>query len=321
MISVIVPVYNAEKYLDKCVASIVNQTYKDLEIILVDDGSPDNCPAMCDEWAKKDNRIKVIHKENGGQATARNAGLAMATGEYIAFVDSDDTCDPKMLEILRKMMLKPDADIAICGHATVYAEDSLSEPCSAESESNQEYLSPKKLWDEVFGQLNNAVWNKLYRADLLQGINFPQTIGHGEDLIFNLKYLKKCSGGIIDNTPLYHYFKRKDSVTGSSFTERKFHEIESKDIALDIVEHDAPEQLENAKKYCFRARMNVLRAIYSAQKENEYPEQVAACKAYVSKNYTTVKKNLRNKERIEYLLLSFCEPIYKTTVKKMKELL
>ena len=96
MISVIVPVYNAEKYLDKCVESIVNQTYKDLEIILVDDGSPDNCPAMCDEWAKKDGRIKVIHKSNGGVSSARNVGLDSFSGEYVTFIDSDDYIESSM---------------------------------------------------------------------------------------------------------------------------------------------------------------------------------------------------------------------------------
>ena len=111
-ISVIVPVYKVEKYLDKCVESIVNQTYKNLEIILVDDGSPDNCPAMCDEWAEKDERIRVIHKENGGLADARNAGMDIATGDYIGFVDSDDWIEPNMYEVLLKNALKYDADIS-----------------------------------------------------------------------------------------------------------------------------------------------------------------------------------------------------------------
>ena len=96
LVSVIVPVYKVEKYLDKCIESIVGQTYENLEIILVDDGSPDNCPTMCDEWAQKDSRIKVIHKENGGLSSARNAGLDACTGDYIGFVDSDDWIEPDM---------------------------------------------------------------------------------------------------------------------------------------------------------------------------------------------------------------------------------
>ena len=105
LISVIVPVYKVEPYLNKCIESIVNQTYKNLEIILVDDGSPDNCPAICDSWAEKDSRIKVIHKENGGLSDARNAGMVHATGEYIAFVDSDDYIDPEMYQSLYGVMV------------------------------------------------------------------------------------------------------------------------------------------------------------------------------------------------------------------------
>ena len=115
LISVIVPVYKAEKYLDKCVQSIVNQTYKNLEIILVDDGSPDNCPQMCDEWAKKDSRIKVIHKENGGVSSARNAALDICLGEYAAFADSDDFIEENMLESMMKTAEKAKAEVVVCG--------------------------------------------------------------------------------------------------------------------------------------------------------------------------------------------------------------
>ena len=113
-ISIIVPVYKVEKYLDKCVRSIVEQTYKNLEIILVDDGSPDNCPAMCDEWARKDSRIAVIHKENGGVSSARNAGLAACTGDYVGFVDYDDWIEPDMYEYLLDISMKSNADVSRC---------------------------------------------------------------------------------------------------------------------------------------------------------------------------------------------------------------
>ena len=106
LVSVIVPIYNVEKYLEKCIESIVNQTYKNLEIILVDDGSPDNCPAICDEWAQKDSRIKVIHKKNGGLSSARNAGLEVSNGEYISFVDSDDWLDENTFEEVYNNFLK-----------------------------------------------------------------------------------------------------------------------------------------------------------------------------------------------------------------------
>ena len=115
-ISVIVPIYKTEQFLSKCIDSIINQTYKNLEIILVDDGSPDNCPKICDEYAKRDNRIKVIHKENGGLSSARNAGIEIATGDFSAFVDSDDWIDSDMYESLVKLSDEYNADIAECGY-------------------------------------------------------------------------------------------------------------------------------------------------------------------------------------------------------------
>ena len=115
LISVIIPVYNVEKFIDRCINSLINQTYKNLEIILVDDGSPDNCPGLCDDWAKKDNRIKVVHKQNGGLSDARNAGLERSTGDYIMFVDSDDFVDETICEVLLNDLKNNDADFSMCG--------------------------------------------------------------------------------------------------------------------------------------------------------------------------------------------------------------
>ena len=120
LISVIVPIYKVEHYLPKCIDSIIHQTYQNLEIILVDDGSPDNCPEICDEYAKRDKRIKVVHQENGGLSAARNSGVEMANGEFLCFVDSDDYIHPKMYEILYKNLKKFKADISICDYNVVF---------------------------------------------------------------------------------------------------------------------------------------------------------------------------------------------------------
>ena len=126
LISIIVPVYKVEKYLDKCINSIVSQTYKNLEVILVDDGSPDSCGKMCDEWTKKDTRIKVIHKENGGLSDARNFGLDCAKGKYIQFVDSDDYIEKDMIEFLYKNLKENNADISICSNYMVDEENVIN---------------------------------------------------------------------------------------------------------------------------------------------------------------------------------------------------
>ena len=150
MISVIVPVYKVEKYLRKCVESIQNQTYKDLEIILVDDGSPDNSGKICDELREQDNRILVIHQQNVGLAGARNAGLAQCQGEFVAFVDSDDTIEPNMYQIMLETM-DDKCDLVICGYRVVKEGQSLG----IQKNFIPQRLTEDELWDEVFGRLNN----------------------------------------------------------------------------------------------------------------------------------------------------------------------
>lgn len=313
MISVIVPVYNVEKYLKKCVESICNQTYQDLEIILIDDGATDNSGKICDELAKWDERIVVIHQKNAGQASARNVGLEIFKGDYLAFVDSDDTIEAYMFEMLLTIMEKSDCDIAICGHRIVQENEKLNETFK---ECQEEVLDIDELWEEIFGKLNNAVWNKLYKRELIGDNRFPVDLIHGEDLIFNLNYLKKCIRGRVNRTPCYNYLKRENSVTTASFSEKKLMEISSKDRALEIVEQNKISQIPNAQKYCFRARMNVMRAIFKARVEKKYISIVEECREYVQENYTNVKRNLRKKEQIEYYMNTYWFWIYKMFVRK-----
>lgn len=313
MISVIVPVYKVEKYLRKCVESIRNQTYKDLEIVLVDDGSPDHCGKICDELAQEDKRIHVIHQENGGLAAARNRGLdfvfhegTAGRGDFVGFVDSDDTIGADMYRTMLDAM-DDNCDLVICGHQVVKENEAVQEknPCPSVS------LDEDELWEEVFARLNNAVWNKLYRCELIGDLRFPTGVIHGEDLIFNLNYLRQCRSGVINRTEFYNYLKRKDSITTGKFNEKKLMEITSKDAARDIVSAYKLSQLPNAEKFCFRARMNVLRAIYKANAEKMYEEQVSEYGKYVRANYRNVRGTLRIKEKTEYFLYTKLPYIYR----------
>lgn len=317
MISVIVPVYNVEQYLDKCVESIVNQTYKDLEIILVDDGSPDNCPAMCDKWAKKDSRIKVIHKKNGGLSSARNAGLDIAEGDYITFVDSDDTIDLVMYDTMFNLFDK-NVDMVMCGHQKIDV-GTAPQKCIVDN-VDAVMLEEDAIAEEIFGNLNNSSCNKIYRMSTLAKLRFQYGIFHGEDLIFNLQFIKNCKAVVKCNYNFYHYYTRNGSITRSDFNSNKFKEIESKDIALEIIKENFPNQINNAKKYCFRARMNVIRSIYMAGKESEYNNQLSDLQQYVKENYRCVKSCLSRKEIAEYLLLFYCKPLYLLLNKLIKKL-
>lgn len=226
LISVIVPIYKVEQYLDRCVQSIVEQTYENLEVILVDDGSPDNCPAMCDAWAAKDSRVKVIHKENGGLSDARNAGLAVATGAYIAFVDSDDWIAPDFLEVLYEALKEKNADIAECGVSYVSeAGEVLRQRGTAQLPEMDriEALRRLVLEDGIY----QTVWNKLYRREVIDGILFEKG-KHHEDDFWTYQVFDRADRLATVNRPLYNYLQREGSIMGGGYTLKRLDGLEAR---------------------------------------------------------------------------------------------
>ena len=221
-ISIIVPVYKVEKYLDKCVKSIVEQTYKNLEIILVDDGSPDNCPAMCDEWAQKDSRIIVIHKENGGVSSARNAGLAVCTGDYVGFVDSDDWIEPDMYEYLLDISMNGNADVSRC--AFVIDPENSDAAVNLRNDSELCVLHGDELIIElVNGEYNEGIMcNKLYKSECIKNLHLSENIKIAEDCLLNYHIYARGITLVSSDSVKYHYLGRSDSATNSVFSEKSF---------------------------------------------------------------------------------------------------
>lgn len=207
LISVIVPIYNVEMYLIKCIESFLGQTHSNLEIILVDDGSPDGCPEICDKYALKDARIRVIHKKNGGLSDARNAGLEIATGDYIGFVDSDDWIAPDMYEYLLQGICGYNSDISYCGFINVHDTwvDYNNE------KADMVYSSETALNELFIDRLKNYAWNKLYKAELWENIRFP--VGRKfEDILTNYKLFERAKRISILKEPKYYYLNRSDSI-------------------------------------------------------------------------------------------------------------
>lgn len=236
LISVIVPVYKVEPYLEKCISSIVNQTYKNLEIILVDDGSPDNCPAMCDAWAEKDRRIRVIHQKNQGGGAARNAGLDFASGSLIAFVDSDDYIAPDMYAHLYEL-LKAGADIAECGYVEVAGNDAVF-ACGYETHSYtvQEAMA-EHIRDRVFRQL---IWNKLYRHQVVDGIRFPIN-KKIDDEFFTYQVLGNANTLIHSTKVCYAYRQQPESVMHSMPMSKRIQAVEAKTQRHTYIKTHFPE--------------------------------------------------------------------------------
>ena len=218
MISVIVPVYKVEEYLDECIESIVNQTYQDLEIILVDDGSPDNCTQMCDAWEKKDKRIKVIHQKNGGVSAARNAALDIACGEYIYFVDSDDFIETTALEYLHKLIIEYNVPMVIGGYRRVSENGEYDREVLADDDIEVNVLDEYKTWEKAaFDMGFIMVYTKLYKAELWTNCRFPVGKIH-EDNGVMLEIMSQCRQVIYSDKPIYNYRINLQGIMHTKFS-------------------------------------------------------------------------------------------------------
>ena len=228
LVSIIIPVYNVERYLDECVDSVVKQTYRNLDIILVDDVSPDHCPRLCDQWAEQDPRIRVIHREqNGGLSAARNSGIDDMRGEYVSFVDSDDVVDPMMIETLVADALTYEADIVSCG-ANKMTED-LTDIITPMVPPSRTFTGEQAL--DEFLYCTNAIldcaWGKLYRTALLKhtdALRFPKNL-YSEDFYFNAVAFYTARRVYTHGQAFYQYRMRSGSITNRTFSAHSFDRI------------------------------------------------------------------------------------------------
>ena len=249
-ISIIVPIYNVEQYLDKCIESLVNQTYKNLEIILIDDGSKDNSRKIVNSWTAKDNRIKSIHKKNGGLSDARNAGMKIATGDYIGFVDSDDWINYKMYEVLINNLEKYNADISACAINKIDEKYFIDEKqvlneniCMFTAEEALE-----NLIDE--GILKQTVWNKLYKREVINGICFEFGKIH-EDEFWSYQIFGRCKKIVYTYAELYYYLQRPGSIMDKPFSIQRLDGLEARNNRLKYIQKNFPMLTVKAKMSLF----------------------------------------------------------------------
>lgn len=229
LITVVVPVYNVEKYLEECVNSIMNQTYKELEIILVDDGSKDTSGMLCDELVKKDSRIKVIHKSNGGLSDARNTGIDIAKGKYIQFIDSDDYVDLDMIEMLYLNIKKHNADISMCSHYILTENECTTDATGEVSIYNRCDVLKEILLDE---KVRSYAWNKLFSIELFKEIRFPKSKVF-EDILTIPKLFEKANTVVLEDIPKYYYRQREGSILHIQTKDTRLNYINA---ALEIME-------------------------------------------------------------------------------------
>lgn len=256
LISVIVPVYKVESYLHRCVDSIIYQTYRNLEIILVDDGSPDNCGKICDEYAKKDSRIKVIHKKNGGLSDARNVAIDIAQGRYITFVDSDDSINENYIKILYENLIINNADISCASFVKVYDGERIDKVLSIQN-MTKVYSSGKAIENILYQhQLTNSAWGKLYDKRLFESLRFKVGILY-EDLDLFYKLYEKADRIVQTNAVLYYYLQRTTSILGE-FNIRRIYVLNIVDEILAYMTKYHPTLVKAAKDRKLSANFNIL---------------------------------------------------------------
>lgn len=294
-ISIIVPVYNVEGYMRKCINSILNQTIENIEIILVNDGSKDKSGDICDEYKKKDDRVVVIHKENGGLSSARNAGLEIATGELIGFVDSDDWIEPDYFEILYEGIIKNNADISVMQLKYVTNHQKIE----FNTEMKEEWLefTRHKAMESFIANnfiasnfIQYSACNKLYRSNLFEGIRYPEGMLM-EDKATTYKLIHKANLVVVNLSKKYHYYLRSDSIMQSEFNKKKFDSLDIHMKQIEFVDVNYPKFYGLIRaRYAYEAFRLLLIMIRSNYSEKEDLER---CLRVIKDNIRYVMKEKR----------------------------
>lgn len=319
LISVIVPIYNVEKYLKKCIDSIINQTYKNIEVILVDDESPDNCPRICDEYKEIDNRIKVIHQKNMGLSGARNSGIDFAKGKYIMFQDSDDTIEPDCIKKLYDLVKKDKTILAVCGR--YYEFEDGTKYCKYKEKITKVYN-----FEDAIEEMNNYYYfdmsagGKLYKKEIFDDIRFP--IGKlSEDFFVMYKIFMKAKRISYTSDPLYNYLQRQNSISRNKKVNTQF---------IDA----AYEQMKDLENYSEKMKIIVHTAyassyltvidMYIKQKIKCPKEMIKKAKIVIKENKKYIKnnRNISKSKKIQFNIFYFNYLIYKiifTVYRKIKK--
>lgn len=304
LISVIIPVYKVEPYLRKCVESVLGQTYKHLEIFLVDDGSPDNCGVICDEYAREDSRIKVIHKPNGGLSDARNAAIDRMTGEYVTFIDSDDFVAPGYVETLYKLVQENDVDLAVSQFKHYRSGDNefISQPLLRETVLNFKDAISTMFYQRMF---DTSAWGKIYKKELFStGIRYPKGLLY-EDLPTTYKLFRKAGSIAVTNRQTYYYLLREDSIIGYSFNEKKLDILEISAEMLQVFSTEMPELLPALKCRLLSSYCNIYFQIPAGNPN----EALFRKRIFEFRKEVLLNKDARPKARLACLLTYMGMPV------------
>lgn len=304
LISVIVPVYNSSQYLRESLNSVVNQTVKNIEVILVNDGSTDESLKICEEFRELDSRVIILNQKNSGVCSARNHGFDISKGEYIIFVDSDDILELDLLETLLNLILEYKTDIAMCGVKMIYPNNRTIQPEeNLEIEIFEKKEAIYKFLNKEF--TNYGLWTKLFKKEILNNISFDVNKKIGEDKFYFFEALLNSNSIATQNINKYNYFKRINSATMRKFNLNNFDVLYFSKKIENIIEKLYPEYHRLSKTNMYIEYLNIFRRMNSNSKIiEEYPEQYQKIFLKIKKNRTYHKKYLSKRDKYESFLLS-----------------
>lgn len=305
LISVIVPVYNVENYLDRCIESIVNQTYKNLEIILIDDGSTDCSGMKCDDWGRKDHRIIIIHTSNGGQARARNKGLRIAKGSLIGFVDSDDYIDLKMFESMQKILNENDCDIVECDMKRFQEQDNT---CCVSGTGSLIVMSQAESILDLIQEhhLQCTVPNMLLKAEIASKVQFDEGKTH-EDVLWPYRACMMSRRIAYVDQTYYFYFQRPDSTMNKAYSEKRFDGLDALEKRAALVKEDYPAYYSRATRAYLGACMYQYQFLCRQPQSGEYDSyKHSLYRRFCDGDQKALYKGLSVKYKIWYSLFKLC---------------
>lgn len=293
LISIIVPIYKVEKYLDRCIDSLVNQTYRNIEIILVDDGSPDLCPQICEDWKNKDERIKVIHQKNKGAAAAKNTGLDMASGKMISFCDADDYMEKSMIETMVHYMHTSQSDIVSCGVNWVDEDgNTLSIKCGDECVLNQPDAIKCLLTN---GIIREQVWDKLYKREVIHNVRFVEG-KKIDDVFWTYRAIGNARKIAVIKDALYFYTQRSSSVMGAGYQDYWMQTLEAYQKRCDYISEAFPEVYDISVSSLINTCMYHMQMAKLSDRNQKQIEQIQS--VVKSKKSEKIYKNQMLKQKV-----------------------
>lgn len=321
-ISIIIPVYKVEKYIRRCLDSVLGQTIKEIEIILIDDGSPDKCGTICDEYASRDPRVVVIHKENAGVSAARNSGLEVARGEYIGFVDSDDYVAPNMFELMYRQAELSDAEFAMCEFVETDGDDSKLNH-EVKVEDGEIILLDKKKAFEVIADFSRnvqvTVWNKLYKREIAENLRFDTTKRMAEDMEFLMHALTRSKKVVYFPVGLYGYYtQREGAATSHADHDMSWYFEQNRNVTqiMDRIAKEHPDIANLAIGYkCVNGDMSIANAMVRCQHWDK--DALNLVREDLRKNLGTIlKSELHTYKKVQMLVFLVSPGLYNQLMKK-----